>query len=91
MEQAPPPPPPPLATPEEESGAVYVVRKGDLVGVYQSLKDCQAQVSSVWTRIALLRQWLLMLSVGCLIKCVKVVFLIGRCVILPLVCSEVPP
>lgn len=31
---------------EEESDAFYVVRKGDIIGVYKSLSDCQAQVSS---------------------------------------------
>lgn len=30
----------------EESGAFYVVRKGDIVGIYKRLSDCQAQVSS---------------------------------------------
>ncbi|KAF3787462.1 Uncharacterized protein EJ110_NYTH19229, partial [Nymphaea thermarum] len=29
---------------EEEKDAFYVVRKGDTVGVYKSLKDCQSQV-----------------------------------------------
>ncbi|XP_065024021.1 uncharacterized protein LOC103998075 isoform X36 [Musa acuminata AAA Group] len=29
----------------EESNAFYVVRKGDIVGIYKSLSDCQAQVS----------------------------------------------
>lgn len=31
---------------EEDSDAFYIVRKGDLVGVYKSLSDCQVQVSS---------------------------------------------
>ncbi|KAK8951266.1 hypothetical protein KSP39_PZI004429 [Platanthera zijinensis] len=31
---------------QEESGAFYVVRKGDIIGIYKSLSDCQAQVSS---------------------------------------------
>ncbi|KAK3413265.1 hypothetical protein EUGRSUZ_I01834 [Eucalyptus grandis] len=31
---------------EEEKNAFYVVRKGDVVGVYKSLSDCQAQVGS---------------------------------------------
>ncbi|KAF9625709.1 hypothetical protein IFM89_026289 [Coptis chinensis] len=31
---------------EEEKDAFYVVRKGDIVGVYKTLNDCQAQVSS---------------------------------------------
>lgn len=31
---------------DEESDAFYVVRKGDIIGVYKSLSDCQAQVSS---------------------------------------------
>ncbi|XP_058112157.1 uncharacterized protein LOC131255456 isoform X2 [Magnolia sinica] len=31
---------------EEESNAFYVVRKGDLVGIYKTLNDCQAQVGS---------------------------------------------
>ncbi|KAG0457241.1 hypothetical protein HPP92_022090 [Vanilla planifolia] len=30
----------------EESDAFYVVRKGDIIGVYKSFSDCQAQVSS---------------------------------------------
>ncbi|XP_026659121.1 uncharacterized protein LOC103703834 isoform X2 [Phoenix dactylifera] len=30
---------------EEESNAFYVVRKGDIIGLYNSLSDCQAQVS----------------------------------------------
>lgn len=31
---------------EEESNAFYVVRKGDIIGIYNNLRDCQAQVSS---------------------------------------------
>ncbi|PIA62197.1 hypothetical protein AQUCO_00200294v1 [Aquilegia coerulea] len=31
---------------EEEKNAFYVVRKGDVVGVYKNLSDCQAQVGS---------------------------------------------
>ncbi|KAK9119625.1 hypothetical protein Scep_017718 [Stephania cephalantha] len=31
---------------EEDKNAFYVVRKGDLVGVYKSLSECQAQVGS---------------------------------------------
>ncbi|KAJ0966575.1 hypothetical protein J5N97_023492 [Dioscorea zingiberensis] len=31
---------------DEEAGAFYVVRKGDIFGVYRSLSDCQAQASS---------------------------------------------
>lgn len=31
---------------EEEKNAFYVVRKGDIVGVYKNLSDCQAQVGS---------------------------------------------
>ncbi|KAL4556164.1 hypothetical protein LXL04_038807 [Taraxacum kok-saghyz] len=31
---------------EEEKNAFFVVRKGDLVGVYNNLTDCQAQVGS---------------------------------------------
>ncbi|KAK1266039.1 hypothetical protein QJS04_geneDACA000145 [Acorus gramineus] len=31
---------------EEEKNAFYVVRKGNMVGVYKSLSDCQDQVSS---------------------------------------------
>lgn len=31
---------------EKEKEAFYVVRKGDVVGVYRSLNDCQAQVGS---------------------------------------------
>lgn len=31
---------------ELEKNAFYVVRKGDIVGVYTSLSDCQAQVGS---------------------------------------------
>lgn len=31
---------------EEESKPYYVVRKGDVIGIYKNLSDCQAQVSS---------------------------------------------
>ncbi|XP_050221382.1 uncharacterized protein LOC126671640 isoform X2 [Mercurialis annua] len=31
---------------EEENDVYYVVRKGDVVGIYKSLADCQAQVGS---------------------------------------------
>eukprot|EP00268_Persea_americana_P029159 TRINITY_DN2821_c0_g2_i3.p1 TRINITY_DN2821_c0_g2~~TRINITY_DN2821_c0_g2_i3.p1 ORF type:complete len:156 (+),score=34.86 TRINITY_DN2821_c0_g2_i3:333-800(+) len=31
---------------EEESKAFYVVRKGDIIGIYKNLDDCQTQVSS---------------------------------------------
>ncbi|RZC79769.1 hypothetical protein C5167_042345 [Papaver somniferum] len=31
---------------EEEKDAFYVVRKGDIVGIYKSLSDCQAQVGN---------------------------------------------
>ncbi|GLT53019.1 hypothetical protein SLA2020_263180 [Shorea laevis] len=31
---------------EQEKDAFFVVRKGDIVGVYKSLTDCQAQVGS---------------------------------------------
>lgn len=31
---------------EEEKDAFYVVRKGDVVGIYKNLSDCQAQVGS---------------------------------------------
>lgn len=31
---------------EQEKDAFYVVRKGDIIGVYRSLNDCQAQVGS---------------------------------------------
>lgn len=31
---------------EEEEDAFYVLRKGDVIGIYKSLSDCQAQVSS---------------------------------------------
>lgn len=31
---------------EDEKNAFYVVRKGDVVGVYTSLSDCQAQAGS---------------------------------------------
>ncbi|RWR90320.1 Ribonuclease H domain-containing protein [Cinnamomum micranthum f. kanehirae] len=31
---------------EEESKAFYVVRKGDIIGIYRNLDDCQTQVSS---------------------------------------------
>ncbi|KAJ0986923.1 hypothetical protein J5N97_005279 [Dioscorea zingiberensis] len=31
---------------EEESKAFYVVRKGDIIGIYKNLSECQAQVSS---------------------------------------------
>ncbi|RWW06918.1 hypothetical protein BHE74_00057646 [Ensete ventricosum] len=30
----------------EESNAFYVVRKGDIISIYKSFSDCQAQVSS---------------------------------------------
>lgn len=36
-------PEPPMV---EEKNAFYVVRKGDVIGIYRSLSDCQAQVSS---------------------------------------------
>ncbi|KAJ6816916.1 uncharacterized protein M6B38_413510 [Iris pallida] len=32
---------------EDASNAFYVVRKGDIIGIYKSLSDCQAQVSSL--------------------------------------------
>ncbi|KAG9443090.1 hypothetical protein H6P81_018944 [Aristolochia fimbriata] len=32
---------------EEEKNAFYVVRKGDMVGIFKNFNDCQAQVSSV--------------------------------------------
>ncbi|MCL7023228.1 hypothetical protein MKW94_022692, partial [Papaver nudicaule] len=38
---------PEAAVIKEEKDAFYVVRKGDVVGVYKSLIDCQAQVGSV--------------------------------------------
>ena len=31
---------------EQEKDAFFVVRKGDVVGIYDSLSDCQAQVGS---------------------------------------------
>lgn len=31
---------------EEEKDAFFVVRKGDVVGVYKSFSDCEAQVGS---------------------------------------------
>lgn len=31
---------------EEEKDAFYVVRKGDIVGIYKTLSDCQAQAGS---------------------------------------------
>ncbi|PON75990.1 Ribonuclease H [Trema orientale] len=31
---------------EEESNAFYLLRKGDIIGIYKSLSDCQAQVGS---------------------------------------------
>ena len=31
---------------EEEKDVFYVVRKGDVVGIYKSLKDCQNQAGS---------------------------------------------
>lgn len=34
------------ASMEEEKDAFYVVRKGDVVGIYKSLKDCQNQAGS---------------------------------------------
>ncbi|KDP33942.1 hypothetical protein JCGZ_07513 [Jatropha curcas] len=40
---------PAVMEPEIEKDAFFVVRKGDVVGVYKSFADCQAQVgSSVW-------------------------------------------
>jgi len=36
-------PQPPM---EEDTNAFYVVQKGDVIGVYKSLSDCQAQVRS---------------------------------------------
>ncbi|KAJ6825123.1 uncharacterized protein M6B38_299185 [Iris pallida] len=36
----------PKSTMEDDSNAFYVVRKGDIIGIYKSLSDCQAQVSS---------------------------------------------
>lgn len=36
-------PQPPM---EDDTNAFYIVRKGDIVGIYKSLSDCQAQVSS---------------------------------------------
>ena len=30
----------------EESDAFYVVRKGDVIGVYKSFSDCQQQLGS---------------------------------------------
>jgi hypothetical protein len=31
---------------EEEKDAFYVVRKGDIIGIYKSLRDCQDQAGS---------------------------------------------
>lgn len=31
---------------EEEKDAFYVVRKGDIVGIYKNLRDCQTQAGS---------------------------------------------
>ncbi|KAL6013581.1 hypothetical protein ACLOJK_004079 [Asimina triloba] len=31
---------------EEESNAFYVVRKGDVIGIYKNFSDCQAQVGT---------------------------------------------
>lgn len=36
----------PISVMEQEKDAFFVVRKGDVVGVYKSLSDCQAQVGS---------------------------------------------
>ncbi|KAK9277252.1 hypothetical protein L1049_006791 [Liquidambar formosana] len=36
----------PIPVMEEEKDAFFVMRKGDVVGVYKSLSDCQAQVGS---------------------------------------------
>lgn len=36
----------PKAVMEEEKNAFFVVRKGDIVGVYNNLSDCQAQAGS---------------------------------------------
>ncbi|KAF6136491.1 hypothetical protein GIB67_035050 [Kingdonia uniflora] len=41
------PEPGPQVVMEEDKGAFYVVRKGDVVGVYKSLIECQAQVGTV--------------------------------------------
>lgn len=38
---------------EQEKDAFFVVRKGDIVGVYKSLTDCQAQVGSSVIPLAL--------------------------------------
>ncbi|XP_010254728.1 PREDICTED: uncharacterized protein LOC104595616 isoform X2 [Nelumbo nucifera] len=40
------PNPGPSSMGEDEKDAFYVVRKGDIVGVYKTLSDCQAQVGS---------------------------------------------
>lgn len=47
-------PEPAMEKEKQPKEAFYVVRKGDVVGVYRSLNDCQAQVGS---------------SVRCLIEC----------------------
>lgn len=47
-------PEPAMEKQKQPKEAFYVVRKGDVVGVYRSLNDCQAQVGS---------------SVRCLIEC----------------------
>lgn len=36
----------------QEKDAFFVVRKGDIVGIYKSLADCQAQVGSSVTLLA---------------------------------------
>ncbi|KAG8046632.1 hypothetical protein GUJ93_ZPchr0008g14148 [Zizania palustris] len=43
----PPPPPPPMDAAGGGTGEpFYVVRKGDVIGIYKSLSDCQLQVSN---------------------------------------------
>ncbi|KAF8407952.1 hypothetical protein HHK36_007092 [Tetracentron sinense] len=48
---------------EEEKDAFYVVRKGDVVGVYKSLSDCQAQVGSSSALEAMAAMGLLLITV----------------------------
>uniref|UniRef100_A0A0E0LRV5 RNase H type-1 domain-containing protein n=1 Tax=Oryza punctata TaxID=4537 RepID=A0A0E0LRV5_ORYPU len=38
--------PPPLPPPMDGGEPFYVVRKGDVIGIYKSLSECQAQVSN---------------------------------------------
>lgn len=45
----------PKADMEQEKSTFFVVRKGDIVGVYKNLSDCQAQVGSSVITLLLLK------------------------------------